>query len=82
MIVRKMVEEERGRKSGVLCLVVLAYPSSSARSAPPLLRKLPHQAKRRLTRRALASTDVSAHGTLPFLDPPANRPFTGIIGAI
>src|SRR2546425_7453459 len=51
-----MVDEGRGRKSRVLCLVASAYPSSSARLAVPLLRKLPHQARRRLRRRALAGT--------------------------
>src|SRR5438477_5851741 len=77
-----MVDKGKGRKSRVFYLCASAYPSSSAKSAPPLLRKLPHQASRRLMRKALAGTDVSAHRARALLNPPANRPFAGVIGAI
>src|SRR5947209_15443150 len=43
-----MVDKGKGRKSGVFYLCASTYPSRSARSAPPRLRKLPHQASRRL----------------------------------
>ena len=33
-------------------------------------------------RKALAGTDVSAHRARALLNPPANRPFAGVIGAI
>src|SRR5258708_18876383 len=56
VIVRRMVNEETGRKSRECSQGVPLYRNSSARSAPPLFRKLPHQASRRLTRSALAGT--------------------------
>jgi hypothetical protein len=82
VIVQRMVNEGKGKKSGVPSLGASAYRSSVARFAPPLLSKLPHQASRRLTRTACSGTDVSAHRAIAFLDPPANGPLTGMIGAI
>ncbi len=62
VIVQRMVNKGKGKKSYVCSLFASAYRSSMARLAPPLLRKLPHQARRRLTCTALAGTDVSTHG--------------------
>src|SRR6266568_184182 len=47
-----------------------------------VLRKLPVHARRRLTRIAFSGTDVSTHGAVAFLDPPANGALTSIGGAI
>lgn len=47
-----------------------------------VVRKLPHQASRRLTRTAFSGTDVSTHRTIALFDPPADGALTGIVGAI
>jgi hypothetical protein len=46
------------------------------------LRKLPHQARKQLTRSAFSGTDVAAHTAIAFFDPPADGPLAGIVGAI
>jgi hypothetical protein len=70
------------KKSHVFSCSPFAYRSSSARSAPWRVRKLPHQASRRLTRSAFAGTDVSAHRAVALFDPPPDGSLTCIIGAI
>jgi hypothetical protein len=47
-----------------------------------ILRKLPHQARKRLTRTAFSGTDVSTHRAITFFDPPADGTLRGIVGAI
>src|SRR5437588_12718278 len=54
--VRKMVKKKEEEKAACSPCRVPAYLSSIARSAPPRLRKLPHHASKRLTRRAFSGT--------------------------
>lgn len=54
--VQRLVEEGRQGREAEFPLRRSSYPIKEARLAPPLLRKLPHQASRRLTQTALAGT--------------------------